>query len=393
MSSHITVALVGIGGYGSNYVTAMLDGKKRDDVDLIAAVDPFPAACPRLGDLNALGIPVYPSIEQMFAKHSPNLVVISSPIQLHCGQTVIALEHGCHVLCEKPLCATLEQIDQMIDARDRAKRQVAVGYQLSFAQTFLNLKEDIIRGLLGKPKRLSTIVCWPRGNRYYQRNKWAGRQFTDSGLPVFDSPVNNACAHYLQNMFFILGESLDRSAMPLEVTAELYRANAIENFDTAAIRCTTRDDAEFLFFVSHAVARIRGPVFKWEFEKAVVTFDDINEDGVVAHFTDGTVRQYGTPSRGVDKLWLAIDAIRSGKPTHSGIEASSAQTRVMAAAQQSEIRNFPASLIHEKDGEGDQPLIVVEGLEDVLLHCYHEHKLPRELGVEWAQPRVPAATT
>src|SRR5262249_54283670 len=150
--------------------------------------------CPRLADLVALAIPVYPTLERMYAEHNPDLVVIASPIQVHCEQTVTALGHGSHVLCEKPLCATLDQIDQMIAARNRAQRQVAIGYQWSFAPSFHSLKQDINDGLLGEPVRLSTFVCWPRDERYYKRNRWAGRQFDDAGQPVYDSPVNNACA-------------------------------------------------------------------------------------------------------------------------------------------------------------------------------------------------------
>ena len=40
-------------------------------------------------------------------------------------------------------------------------------------------------------------------------------------------------------MLYVLGKTPDTSAQPHSVTAELYRANPIENYDTAAIRCTT----------------------------------------------------------------------------------------------------------------------------------------------------------
>ncbi len=43
------------------------------------------------------------------------------------------------------------------------------------------------------------------------------------GRLVLDSPVNNACSHYLHNMFYVLGDRLDRSDQPKWVTAELYR--------------------------------------------------------------------------------------------------------------------------------------------------------------------------
>src|SRR5918992_777122 len=101
----------------------------------------------------------------------------------------------------------------MIRARDAAGRQVSIGYQWSFCPAI---------------QRLASMVLWPRDETYYLRNKWAGRLFTGQGHPVFDSPVNNACAHYLHNMFYVLGDRTDTSAVPARVTAELYRANSIE---------------------------------------------------------------------------------------------------------------------------------------------------------------------
>ncbi len=388
MSSPMKIALIGIGGYGSNFVAGMLDPKPGMNVTLVAVVDPFPAACARLGELHALGVPVFPTVEQMYAHHSPELVVIASPIHVHCEQTVMALRHGSHVMCEKPLCATLDQIDQMIEARDLAKRQVAIGYQWCFDPKIHALKRDIAKGHFGKPIRLSSFVGWPRDERYYNRNPWAGRQFEASGKPVFDSPVNNACAHYLQTMLYVLGDRIDSSATPRDVTAELFRANPIENYDTAAIRCLVGVDAEIFFFVTHATGSVRGPLFRFEFEKATVAFDSITGEGIIARFNDGRVLSYGHPAVGIGKLWIMIDSIRKNEPVSCGIEAAAAQTQVMAAAQQNEIMSFPPSLVRVQEHEGER-LRVVEGLAEGLLQCYEQHKMPSEIGFNWAKQCVP----
>src|SRR5690606_34582742 len=107
-------------------------------------------------------------------------------------------------------------------------------------------------GAFGKPKRLRTIVLWPRSDRYYARG-WAGKLRDQAGNLVMDSVANNATAHYIHNMFYVLGRATDESARPARVTAELYRANRIENYDTAAMRVHTEDGVELLYFGSHAV--------------------------------------------------------------------------------------------------------------------------------------------
>lgn len=383
MNRDFTVALVGIGGYGKNYVSLLLETAARPNVRLIAAADPNPLACPYYDRLVSLGVPIYASIEALYAHHRPDLVVITTPIQYHANHSVLALNAGSHVLCEKPVCATIAQLEAMISARNQAAREVAIGYQWSFSETYQSLKRDIAAGDLGRPIRLSTICCWPRGHEYYARNRWAGRKYDDDGNPVFDSPVNNACAHSLHNMFYLLGDSFDRSAMPAEVTADLYRAAPIENYDTAAMRCVTISGVEVLFYVSHATKSDFGPVCRYEFEDAVVTFDSSDNAGVVAYLSNGSIRRYGAASHGVDKLWDTIDAIQSGQPVCCGIEAAAAQTHAMITAQENEIVDFPASLVRERICDTGIAY-TVDGLEEYLMRCFNESKLPSELTPSWA---------
>ncbi len=99
------------------------------------------------------------------------------------------------------------------------------------------LKKDVRDGVLGRPVRFKCLVLWPRPISYFQRNDWAGKIRSESGAWIFDSPVHNATAHYLHNLFFLLGDDPASSAMPLDVQAECYRVNAIENYDAAAVRC------------------------------------------------------------------------------------------------------------------------------------------------------------
>src|SRR4051812_4257078 len=127
MSEPLSLALVGLGGYGNGYVAALLDGQDRGSVRLVAGIDPAPQSCTRLGELRARQVPIYPSLDAFFNDATADLLVICSPIQYHASQTCLALNHGVHVLCEKPLCATLDDANEMRAARDRAGKLVAIG--------------------------------------------------------------------------------------------------------------------------------------------------------------------------------------------------------------------------------------------------------------------------
>ncbi len=135
-----------------------------------------PNRCSQLEQVQAHGAKIYRSIEEFFAqgKKIADLVVLATPPQFHCDQVCLALQNGCHVLCEKPLGSEPAQVWRMIEARDRAAKQVAIGYQWSFSPAIQRLKQDIITGKFGKPERFKTAVYW-RARRKILQTQQLGR--------------------------------------------------------------------------------------------------------------------------------------------------------------------------------------------------------------------------
>jgi hypothetical protein len=243
-------------------------------------------------------------------------------------------------------------------------------------------------GVFGAPRRLKTLVLAPRTARYYGRSNWAGAQRDASGKWILDSPINNATAHYLHNCFYVLGATRETSARPQSVVGELYRANAIPNYDTGAARAYTQDGVEILYLAAHPVRDAIGPVFAYEFDNATVTLDDSDGD-IVARFADGTTKSYGSPQADLErKLWDAMEAAagEAQQPIACPPEAASSHTLCMNGIQESmpDIVEFPQSLINVQ-GPPDDRLTWVTGLREVLEQCYEEWKLPSELGAEWAK--------
>lgn len=391
MTQPITVALLGIGGYGNTNVGQLLESLQHEPTDaikIVGAIDPSPSSCRRLAELQARNVPLFPSWQEFYASNAADLMVISTPIHLHARHVTAALDHGSHVLCEKPLCVTPEEILTMLLSRDGANRKVAIGYQWSFSDAIQNLKADVRAGLFGKPKRFKTLVLWPRDEQYYHRNRWAGLLRDPRGNWVLDSPVNNACAHHLHNMFYVLGDVTDRSATPSHVTAELYRAHPIENYDTAALRCATTDGVEMLFIVSHATDRSIGPIFAYEFERATIEHGSGPGDHIVARFRDGSPdKDYGSPNTGRSRKFPTMfNAIRTANGVVCGIEAAASHTRCMWAAQKSmdEILPFSETLLRISGEEGTRQTFV-EGLTDALLSCYEDWTLPSDAKLAWAK--------
>jgi predicted dehydrogenase len=371
MGEQLKIVLVGIGGYGNTYVSALLNQSGERTWQLQGVVDPLACKATGYAALQALGLPFYDSMDEFYAENSADLALISSPIQYHCAQTCAALQHGSNVLCEKPVSAVIQEVERMIAARDAAKRFVAIGYQWSFHTAIQAFKADVLAGLFGRPKRLRTMVLWPRNDKYYGRNNWAGALQSSQGDWILDSPVNNACAHYLHNMLYVIGPAVDRSATPISVQAELYRANPISNYDTAAMRVMTSCGVEILFYTTHAVTRSRGPEFLYEFEKATVSYG-LSSKTLQADFHDGGSKNYGSLDGQVpNKLWDAIAACRGEKSIACGLEAAKMHTLCVNGAQDSvpAIKDFPSSWVYKAGVPGNQ-FRVMPGLADLMPAAY-----------------------
>ncbi len=386
MSKTVRVALSGLGGYGQHYLSYLLD-KAPAHVRLVAGADPAPQRCSRLDDLRARNVALFDSLDDALRSCDIDLTIIAAPHHYHADQTCLALERGSHVLCEKPLCAALADARRMADTRDRTAKAVGIGYQWSYSTATQSLKRAIISGDFGRPVRAKTLVLWPRDRRYYGRNSWAGRIAMPDGTPVLDSPVNNATAHFLHNMLYVLGPTVDRSARPDTVTAELYRANEIENYDTAMLRCSLYDDLEVLFFTTHACKQKYGPVFELQFEQAVVRFDG---HAITATMADGTSRAFGSPDGEPHaKVESMLHAARGERSPECGIEAALSQTICMLGSQRSrEIVTFEPALVRVDEG-ADNSRRWVEGLDTAMKECYARDTLPSEAGYTWATPGQP----
>lgn len=363
--AEIKLALLGIGGFGANYLHAM-ENPRRSEVRLVGAVDPFVKEC-------AL-CPVYDTLEALFEKHQPDVVAIATPIHFHVEQAVAAFEQGCHVVLEKPIAATMEGANAILNARDKAGKKLSVGFQMCYDPAMQAMKKDVDAGLFGRPVKLRAIVLWPRDNTYYKRGSgWAGKRFDKQGRPIFDSLLSNATAHYLMNMLYITGAPVSK------VTCETFKANPIETFDTAVLKAESTTGADLFIAVSHTVNRDeqQNPMFEYTFEKAVLRFGGkgITGTSLTAYFNDGQVKDYGPVlQKAMENLWNMIDAIREDAPIACPGEVALWQVDALEKmrAVQPEATSIPENWIRETDG-----LRYVPGLAKEMFSCFTDRKLPR----------------
>jgi hypothetical protein len=75
------------------------------------------------------------------------------------------------------------------------------------------------------------------------------------GKPVFDGPATNALSHWLHNIMYLAAKRGDEFDRPTVIEAELYRARAIESYDTICLRGRLESGVDFHFAVTHAAEK------------------------------------------------------------------------------------------------------------------------------------------
>ena len=126
MQTRPRVVLIGVGGFGRVYLRTMTE--EDTGADLTAIVDNDPAAAAKFPVIAERKIPVYSSLEEFLARDSADLAIIVTPVHTHLSMAQACFAHGMHVLCEKPLCMTLEDAQAMEDAARAAGKLLALAY-------------------------------------------------------------------------------------------------------------------------------------------------------------------------------------------------------------------------------------------------------------------------
>lgn len=141
----INVAVIGYGYWGPNLVRNMLEMK---DATVIACCD---RSTDRLAQVKAK----YPSIEvtteyeDILTNPAVDAVVISTPVALHYSLSRKALEHGKHLLVEKPVTSSVSEAEKLVELAEKRKLTFMVDHTFIYTGAVRKMKELIDSGDIG----------------------------------------------------------------------------------------------------------------------------------------------------------------------------------------------------------------------------------------------------
>jgi predicted dehydrogenase len=192
---------------------------------------------------------VLPDVRALCALDDLDVVDLCTPPSLHVPQIVQALRAGKHVICEKPLGGSLEDVDRVAAAEMRFGRRVMPIFQYRFGHGIQKLRLLVERGIAGRAYLTTVETAWRRRPAYYAvpwRSRWA------TGL---GGPIVNLAIHAHDLVYYVLGPA--RS-----VTAHLTTlVNPIETEDCGAVSLEMADGSLCTLAVttgsSHEISRHR----------------------------------------------------------------------------------------------------------------------------------------
>ncbi len=92
----------------------------------------------------------YADYTELLNKDDIDVVTVATPDQLHKKISCDFLKAGKHVLCEKPLALTREDIKEIVKAADESDAQFMVGQICRFTPAFEKAKELVESGVIGE---------------------------------------------------------------------------------------------------------------------------------------------------------------------------------------------------------------------------------------------------
>jgi predicted dehydrogenase len=202
----VKIAIVGTGNISRMHIEAFKLFPER--CEITALVDIYPEKAQQRKELFELtSAKVYNSHKDILDNTDIDLVSICTPPYCHAEITIDFLNHGKNVLLEKPMAASLEECDAIIEAEKSSGRLLSVIAQNRFRDPMISLKKILDSGLIGKVVHAQVDSLWWRGHCYYDL-WWRGLWEKEGGGCTLNHAV-----HHIDLLNWMMGTPLSVSAV------------------------------------------------------------------------------------------------------------------------------------------------------------------------------------
>ena len=176
----VRFGLIGCGAWGSQHARAIA---KTPGVRFAAVAEPS-AQARAAAQTTHPDVTFYSDYRTMLEREKLDVVDLVLPPHLHFEATQAALNAGCHVLLEKPMCLRLDHCDELNALARRKKLHLAIGHEFRLSSLWGRIKEMVDEGRDRRPALLSDRAVaqpLPPGRRRLALQHQAGGQLDSGG--------------------------------------------------------------------------------------------------------------------------------------------------------------------------------------------------------------------
>ena len=153
-SKKVRVGIIGTGWIAEAHIEAY---KKMPDVEIVAGADLIPGKAEAFFKKNGVeGVKCFKDHKDMIDNIELDAVSVCTYNRTHAECAIYALNHGLHVLLEKPMCVTIEEAVEIRKAEKASGKVLSIGFQPRFDPNMQMIKKIVESGELGKVYYIQT---------------------------------------------------------------------------------------------------------------------------------------------------------------------------------------------------------------------------------------------
>ena len=146
MDKKVRIGLIGAGFISEIHASSIKNFVKDAEIVAVASIE----GAAELARQQSIPY-AFEDYRDLLALKEIDMVTLGVPNYLHCEITLQAARAGKHVVCEKPLCRTIEEADQMIETCREKGVLLLYAEELCFAPKYVRARALVQEGALGSP--------------------------------------------------------------------------------------------------------------------------------------------------------------------------------------------------------------------------------------------------
>lgn len=184
--------LIGAGNRAYELFIKPLQFEEYKDSRIVGIYDVNARRAKLLSSFSLYPITVYDDLKQIISDDNIDVIVILTPDYMHVPLIKLCLEHeSAVIMCEKPLCTTIEQAEWLYKLPCSKKERIKVLLNSRFMPQNLRIKNILKSGIIGKPLFINYnwYIDIKHGVEYFRR--WHSDNEKSGGMLVHKS-----CHHF-----------------------------------------------------------------------------------------------------------------------------------------------------------------------------------------------------